>query len=897
MGRLVEWCIGCFGRRPRAVVAAAVALTLVCLPGVASLRLRTDGNALVASGDLAIETDSRIRAEFDLEDPIAVVLWAPPDRTVYDVELLRRVARLTEAIQSLPQVDSANVSSLATERTDRVKTGTLEFRRFLEPLPETVSDLQRVERDVAKVGVYDGTLVSRDRRATAIVVGVDQGVDRAALASALRRCVETDDHHGEAMRVDVVGAPVAESLLGRHILEDLGVPSIITGVSDRAGVLPIGLVPLTLLIILAVFWVRFRRLTAALLPLLEVGAAIVFVFGVMGYCGVPVYLTTAVLPIVLASIGIADEIHLFHRYQHLVRRRAHPARESVTAAVRDMAPPIIKTSLTTAVAFLSFLASPVEAVRWFGLFAAVGILYCMLWSLIVVPATLLVLPDRWLVPATEPVRRRFALPWGVRWPALVVVVVVAGLVTLPAGWRRIVVQDSWIGGFAANSPFRTATESVDGAFDGTHLLHVRVSRDDPSYRWQVVPADLGPHRVTVAASDSNDPRGWVGQWVQVERVGESDAIAPVVRVTTSGARVTVHTDPRTDSLRSMRRDVEGEVAVRIGPRAMLEPGVLRQLRSFETFLETQPSVGGVLGVSEIVRASYAMNRGARKRRTDTPRTDREVLATWRNFEAARGSDRRREVVDDTHRAGLITVFLKGANFRATATLMDSVRNYADRELAAHGLRVEFAGDVAVSQSTISAVVATQGRSMVWSFLGVLLVSWFLCRSLRWSLVCLVPCTIAVMVNLAVMGWLGIPLGIATSMFAAMTFGLGVDYAIHFVDRYRGQRGASTLRRVVTTLRVISPPVALDCAAIALGFGALAFSRVPANAHLGGLVAASVVTSTVATIVLVPALILLGDTIRIRWQSRRPALTPEPASSAESVARPGPISALQVDTQP
>ena len=35
-----------------------------------------------------------------------------------------------------------------------------------------------------------------------------------------------------------------------------------------------------------------------------------------------------------------------------------------------------------------------------------------------------------------------------------------------------------------------------------------------------------------------------------------------------------------------------------------------------------------------------------------------------------------------------------------------------------------------------------------------------------------------------MGWLGTPLGVATSMFASMSVGIGVDYAIHLLDRYR-----------------------------------------------------------------------------------------------------------------
>ena len=148
----------------------------------------------------------------------------------------------------------------------------------------------------------------------------------------------------------------------------------------------VGLVPVALAIMAIVFFLSFRSLPAAALPLMEAGACLAFVFGLMGWFDVPVYLTIAVLPIVLTAIGVADEIHIFDRYRDsLLSRPEEPYIDVLAATMKEMHVPVVKTSLTTAIGFLSFALSPIRPVQAFGLFTAVGIVFCMVWSLTVIP--------------------------------------------------------------------------------------------------------------------------------------------------------------------------------------------------------------------------------------------------------------------------------------------------------------------------------------------------------------------------------------------------------------------------------------------------------------------------------------------------------------------------------
>ena len=123
---------------------------------------------------------------------------------------------------------------------------------------------------------------------------------------------------------------------------------------------------------------------------------------------------------------------------------------------------------------------------------------------------------------------------------------------------------------------------------------------------------------------------------------------------------------------------------------------------------------------------------------------------------------------------------------------------------------------------------------------------------------MLPAGLAVLMNFAVMGFTGMPLGVATSMFSGMTIGIGVDYAIHLLERARlsSARGMGWSDTIVNAVSHAGPAILVDGVAIALGFGVLLLSPVPANRRLGGLVVVAVATCLVSTFVVLPGLIRL-----------------------------------------
>lgn len=887
-------------RHPVPVFALAAIAILSAAPGLLKLRLRTDGYALVPAGRPEVAFDRVVRDEFDAEDLVVVLVRSRHPDGIFNPDTLRLIQRLTHRFQALEGVQEHNVSSLETEHSHRVRPGTLDFRRFLETLPETPEALATLRADLERIRLHTGTFLSSDGSAASILVGVPPGADRTALYGRIRTIIA--DEGGLPEEVCVIGAPVAEALLGLHILEDLGVPRSLLGIAARAEAdgggwrLPhslyelrrfvgrhIGLVPMAILVMLLVFVVCFRSVAAASLPLVEVGACLVTVFGLMGWLGVPIYLTIAVMPVILTAMGVADEIHIFDRYVQLLRAdRGGAYRTVLTAAMDEMWVPVAKTSLTTAVGFLSFALSPLGPVRAFGIFTSVGIIFCMLWSLTVVPAMLSVARPAWFVGrdsraagGQRRVARLLAALAALACRRRGVLLAVGLLVVLaaPLGLRRVVVQDSWIEGFARDSEFYRATQVFNELFLGTHILLVRVVADAPTIECELGATALGHHALTLPADRVSDSEGLVGCVLRIRRfqaaATDPNAREFIRRVDEWRARiesvergadglVVRHERRRGSPVIAMQPRSDERFAVQIVAEPFTQPELVKQVGALEEFIAGQRdrTVGGVIGTAALLSTTNLMARGLREEARRVPDSADRIEWLWGQYGRIRGGERLRQAVSEDYAHGLVTVFLKNANFVDVQALMDAIRGYERERLKPHGISLGFAGDVAVSQTLIRAIVQTQVWSLVLSLGGILALTTIMARSLHWGVYAVLPCALAVLVNFALMGWGGMPLGVATSMFAGMTLGIGVDFSIHLLERYRLAIAAGRSRddALVEAVAVSGPAIVIDAAGIALGFGILVLSQVPANARLGALVVLSIVNCLVATLILLPALL-------------------------------------------
>lgn len=158
------------------------------------------------------------------------------------------------------------------------------------------------------------------------------------------------------------------------------------------------------------------------------------------------------------------------------------------------------------------------------------------------------------------------------------------------------------------------------------------------------------------------------------------------------------------------------------------------------------------------------------------------------------------------------------------------------------------------ENLISTLLLSLGSSL----LTIGLVLRYLLGSWRLTVLALIPNIWPILCVLGGMGFLGIPLDIATVMVASIVLGLVVDDTLHSFGLIRSSLATLDRREaVITALEKSAPAFLLTGTILVAGFGVCTLSDFGPISRFGGLSAAALLLGLAADLVLVPALVSLA----------------------------------------
>jgi predicted RND superfamily exporter protein len=156
------------------------------------------------------------------------------------------------------------------------------------------------------------------------------------------------------------------------------------------------------------------------------------------------------------------------------------------------------------------------------------------------------------------------------------------------------------------------------------------------------------------------------------------------------------------------------------------------------------------------------------------------------------------------------------------------------------------------------VVRGQILSLLLSMVLVALLVALLFRSLMAGLLAATPLALAMALLFGLMGYLGIELNIPTAMLSSIMIGVGVDYTIHFLWRYRQERraGLNPAAAVTTTLVTSGRGIVFNALSVVIGFSVLMISAFFPIRFFGILVVVSISACLIGALVVLPAIALI-----------------------------------------
>jgi predicted RND superfamily exporter protein len=193
----------------------------------------------------------------------------------------------------------------------------------------------------------------------------------------------------------------------------------------------------------------------------------------------------------------------------------------------------------------------------------------------------------------------------------------------------------------------------------------------------------------------------------------------------------------------------------------------------------------------------------------------------------------------------------------TKAAVAQLRAYIDANFPKN-VTVSVGGPALVESALSFLVVQSQIVSVVISILIVFIIVSVSYKSLIAGLVGSLPLIISILIDFAVMGFMGIKLNLGTSLVASVSVGIGIDYAIHFIDAYKREYSATNgqgdfLRQAFTSSGMA---IIINAVSVGAGFAVLCFSRFNILIDLGLLIALTMFTSAIASLTVIPALLAI-----------------------------------------
>ncbi|MFH1851372.1 MAG: MMPL family transporter [Candidatus Neomarinimicrobiota bacterium] len=286
-----------------------------------------------------------------------------------------------------------------------------------------------------------------------------------------------------------------------------------------------------------------------------------------------------------------------------------------------------------------------------------------------------------------------------------------------------------------------------------------------------------------------------------------------------------------------------------------DPALLQRLDRYSVELEKLPDVGNVTSLATVVRAiSRAMNDPGDPGYDKIPNSRAAVAQYLELYNMSGDPEDFEKIVDFNYENAQMIISMRNPDASAIKGVIDAVENITAGDPA---IRF-FGGASLVTAELADIVVKGQMLSLAVAIVVIAIMMMLMFRSVVAGVLAAIPLTVAVNLVFGLMGYLGIRLDIATAMLSSIMIGVGVDYTIHFLWRYRQERqeGQAYGEAVIRTLTTTGRGIAFNALSVILGFGALMLSLFPPIKFFGFLVVMSIFSCVVGALILVPALCLV-----------------------------------------
>ena len=169
---------------------------------------------------------------------------------------------------------------------------------------------------------------------------------------------------------------------------------------------------------------------------------------------------------------------------------------------------------------------------------------------------------------------------------------------------------------------------------------------------------------------------------------------------------------------------------------------------------------------------------------------------------------------------------------------------------------KIAGVLVIFNNLLQSLFVSQIKSLGFVMFGIFLMFWVLFKSLRISLIGIIPNLIAALFVLGFIGALNIPLDMMTITIAAITIGIAVDNSIHYIYRFRKEYSLNKDKNtsIDKCHQTVGKAIISTSITIIFGFSILVLSNFIPTIYFGIFTGLAMLTALILVLTLLPILL-------------------------------------------
>ncbi len=827
--KLTAWVL----QRPKLIFVLVLLLTLGTAALIPMIQIDTDPENMLPTGQPQRVFHNQVKAQFNLHDMIVVGAVNTGPQGIYNPASLRSLVDITSQVMRIEGVIDYDVLSLSTvDNITAEAPGSIQFEWLMRQAPKDAATAQVIAQQVEHLPLLANTLVSADHQAASIYVPIKDKNESHRIAQQIQTIIDEQDSDDA---YHITGLPVAEDTFGYQMFVQMGISA-----------------PLAGLMIFVLLWVFFRNLKFIAAPMIVAMATVITVMGVMIGMGFTVHIMSSMIAIFLMPIAVVDSIHIMSEFVENYDAKAE-RQEVIRQVIADLFKPMLFTSLTSAAGFFSLLLTPIPPVQIFGAFVGAGILLAFVLTMLFIPAYLGVLKNSSLhslhsIHHAQSKMGQWVKAMGlgsIRHHRLVILGFAVVLLFSLWGIKQIQINDNPVRWFKSDHPIRIADQVLNQHFAGTYDAYLVLQSNQGAARPALQQRLTAAQNALLTAADIKDTADdltYLNEallWAEdrLFDVGEADAAQYEFIV------------EQIEQLQAQRATFKS-------------PQQLAYVAALQASLQQSGLVGKSNSLADVVKT---VNRALTQGDYVLPASAAGVAQTLLQYQSSHRPQDLWHFVAADYSKTVIWLQLKQGDNQDMTAVVDWVDAFVQAQPPAAGISVHWAGKTFLNKVWQEQMVAGMGKSLISAFVVVLVMMVLLFRSLVFGLLAMLPLSLTIAFIYGLIGWLGKDYDMPIAVLSALTLGLSVDFAIHFLQRARDIYAEQQDFRQTMQLMFAEPAAAIskNAVVIAVGFTPLLFAPLVPYITVGFFLATIMAVSALVTLLMLPAML----TAWRRWTLR------------------------------